>query len=82
MSRTYTAAEVDEMRSSLSACEQFRQIGPNGHGTLPSNFDNLIEERLRTYIVAGVDPEELKERADREHDNMQSRQTEIPMLRT
>lgn len=47
MSRTYTRAEVDRMRRSL-------QDEPVLHS--PN-----IEERLRTYIIAGVDPADFPE---------------------
>jgi hypothetical protein len=58
--RKYSLAEIDKMRSALNII----LIRPN------SCYDSAvaketIERRLRTYLLAGIDPEELFEKARR-----------------
>ena len=58
---TYTPDEIDRMREAVykmiaaSVC-----VGPNACPTIP---DAVVEDRLRTYIAAGISPEALEERA-------------------
>lgn len=60
--RAYTVAEVDRMRQVIS----YRYPSPiwstpisGGHSTKINDHTAQIEEVLRTYLVAGVDPAEL-----------------------
>lgn len=50
MTRTYTAKEIDDMRETLKVL------------WLPSGGKNdaMVEDRLRTYIAAGVEPGDLE----------------------
>jgi hypothetical protein len=62
--RKYSVAEIDEMRALVE--REFPvsySCGPFG-GLMKRNpeFDASIEDRLRTYILAGLGPEDLKER--------------------
>jgi len=50
IARRYTADEVDSMRVALLVSSRISDA-------------QVLEETLRTYIIAGVDPEELLERA-------------------
>lgn len=56
MPRSYTVAEIDQMRAAL-----FRAF-PNEHfvGT-PANahHSQWVEERLRTYLLASIEPDAL-----------------------
>lgn len=52
--RAYTVAEIDRMRTTVKiqvSLERF-VVGPN--------FERDVEERLRTYMLAGIAPNELE----------------------
>lgn len=55
--RKYSVAEIDHMRVSVWRMER--------GGGLQSDIDNRVEAKLRTYMVAGVEPVELRAEADR-----------------
>ena len=52
MTRAYTVAEIDQMR---------RALRPRVYSTPRKDYEHAIvlEEMLRTYMLAGVCPEEL-----------------------
>jgi hypothetical protein len=54
MQRTYTVAEIDQMRRDV------RELN-GGHG----GNDMVAEEMLRTYMLNGTEPADLKEAADK-----------------
>lgn len=56
-SRTYTVAEVDEMRGYVRSMLSPPSLTPYD----PEELDRTVEERLRTYLVAGVSVSDLKE---------------------
>jgi hypothetical protein len=54
MSRSYTVAEIDAMRRAI-----YWKVG-NAKFSWPSGeLDKAVEDRLRTYMLAGIDPTEL-----------------------
>jgi len=55
--RKYSLREIDAMRRCLWIALF------NEDWDVPRNANSLIEERLRTYLMAGVDPSELEEAA-------------------
>lgn len=55
--RAYTLDEIDRMRSDLG-----RRLNSPPFGGMVSSA--TIEDRLRTYMMGGVDPAELKAKAD------------------
>jgi len=61
--RKYTLSEIDAMRKSLlDLCEDNgRMISTNGP---PYPKHSEVEDRLRTYMMAGIEPKELREKAD------------------
>jgi hypothetical protein len=65
--RRYTASEIDQMRQDLVRVEFFNSMLPNGSRTWGLEQerarDARVEDQLRTYIAAGVAPEELRQRA-------------------
>ena len=52
--RKYSVAEIDAMRNAIS----WVYPGP-GVPFYKEEADKAIEERIRTYMSAGVDPQEL-----------------------
>jgi hypothetical protein len=54
MQRTYTVDEIEQMRSDV------RELN-GGHG----GSDMVAEEMLRTYMLNGTEPSDLKEAADK-----------------
>jgi hypothetical protein len=59
VTRKYSVAEIDAMRRSVERMSK-RVGGPNG-GT---DFDIRVEQRLRTYMVAGAAPDEMERAAE------------------
>lgn len=59
MTRKYTAEDVSLMRSYMETIRI---------SIVPYNKDKL-EQELRTYIIAGVEPEELRQLAQKAIDN-------------
>lgn len=55
--RNYTAREVGRMRSAISGIYMAKDLAR--HFTLVS-FAERVEDELRTYIAAGIDPTELE----------------------
>jgi hypothetical protein len=55
--RKYTVAEIEEMRKSVTC------MFPSGVSYYPAARAKEIEERLRTYMTAGVTPKELNKAA-------------------
>lgn len=53
--RTYTIAEIDDMRMSV----RYMLRPTPGTPYYSAELDETIERRLRTYMIAGVSPEEL-----------------------
>ena len=70
MERKYSVAEIDEMRQwvefeCLYGCRfsAFENSGQNtivSHGHDGAEICKKVEERLRTYMLAGVDPKDLR----------------------
>ena len=56
MKRKYSVAEIDRMRDAVALMVPVRE----------SNLDRVIEieERLRTYMANGTEPDELESAAD------------------
>jgi len=67
--RSYTVAEIDRMREAIS-CEWLYGMKISKHrmrkgGTISRGYNEVertkcVEEMLRTYMLAGVSPEELE----------------------
>jgi hypothetical protein len=57
--RTYTVAEIDRMRTAI------QWTYPPGVAYMAVERLVWVEERLRTYIMAGIDPLELEAHASR-----------------
>ena len=57
MSRKYTIEEIDRMRNAIDILQWNRRIGFSD----PEYQTRLIEERLRTYMFAGTEPDDLVE---------------------
>ena len=53
--RKYSVAEIDRMRRALE-----RICTPTNRGYFPAEVEKRVEERLRTYMQNGTDPEELE----------------------
>jgi len=64
--RTYTVSEIDAMRLSVRNLMTTRNfISPDGRSWTETRPDeDVVENRLRTYMMAGVDPADLKAKAD------------------
>jgi hypothetical protein len=76
--RAYTVAEIDRMRT---AVEWMQSDGPYR----PSERVHEIEERLRTYMLAGIDPQDLENQARKmvtERQRLTEWLTERAMART
>lgn len=73
MARSYTLAEIDQMRE-LVAAEIANELRPNGGGGGSYSTDpmrnlafrqeaqietQMVEDRLRTYMLAGLGPADL-----------------------
>lgn len=52
--RAYTVAEIDTMRLTIT-----HYGWPGGGSYYPAQRAAEIEDRLRTYMIAGVEPEDL-----------------------
>jgi hypothetical protein len=61
--RKYSIAEIDGMRKSVERMS-YTVGGPNGG----PEFEAKVEDRLRTYMIAGVDPEGLSADAGRAYE--------------
>lgn len=58
--RKYSIAEIDQMRAAIrSICIQ------SGVAYYPAEKTAEIEERLRTYMINGTEPVELRNAADK-----------------
>lgn len=53
--RKYSVSEIDSMRNTISSYGW----APNSGAYYPADRAMEIEERLRTYMIAGVEPTEL-----------------------
>ena len=64
--RAYTVAEIDRMREAVEhRCIWGCSIGDARQNTMSRTYNEVelikrVEERLRTYMLAGVEPEELE----------------------
>ena len=76
--RAYTLSEIDRMRAAIKAKETtglenwsdgiYRQPMPNefignSHGISEEVIDRRVEDQLRTYMQAGISPEDLEAQA-------------------
>lgn len=60
MERKYSISEIDQMRRALEALASYR------HQVFhPAERAAAVEDRLRTHMLNGTDPEELEEEAQR-----------------
>lgn len=71
--RAYTVSEIDAMRERVRALVR-RELGPTilpgtpysqsdafvARALAQADRERVVEERLRTYMAAGVDPDELR----------------------
>lgn len=59
--RKYSVAEIDRMRAAISATFPCSWVfkGDGSPGRREPDYSAQIEDRLRTYMLAGVDPDEL-----------------------
>lgn len=55
---TYSLNDIDRMRRAIT---DFRS--PYGANQYPGDMDAAIEDQLRTYMLAGISPWELEEKA-------------------
>lgn len=66
--RSYTVAEIDQMREAVEHQRLFgRKISERKFGApqisgcyMPEEKTKCVEEMLRTYMLAGIEPEELE----------------------
>ena len=66
--RKYSVTEIDRMREAvehkwLFGCrpsQASQKQTMSSHGYMPSEKTKDVEELLRTYMIAGVEPEELE----------------------
>lgn len=59
MERRYTVAEIDSMWKAVWDMQLKRLHSYPMSYDIPPEFGALVEYRLRTYVLAGVDPEDL-----------------------
>src|SRR5579863_2515949 len=68
--KSYTLNEIDAMREYVK-----KLLLPNAYFTHTSylheriEVKEQIEQRLRTYMMAGISPDELKTKADKKNEN-------------
>ena len=71
--RKYSVSEIDSMRSSVKMLNSTRRSDRLSSGAPVSWFvpgdASLIEDRLRTYMLAGIEPQEL---ADAAHEHVRN----------
>lgn len=61
--RAYTLDEIDGMRRAIFYLRTAGQLFGGGlSGDQRRDMERTTEERLRTYMLGGIDPEELQER--------------------
>lgn len=65
--RKYSVAEIDRMRDAIFDADSYE---PGGGGIRPE----LVETRLRTYMVNGTEPSELEQKAREAQDRWKARQ--------
>lgn len=63
--RAYTLDEIDRMRVAVLVF-MVGKIDPNAQQFSAPIDLKLIEERVRTYMAAGITPEELEPRAEKQ----------------
>lgn len=61
--RAYTLAEVDAMRAAVQSLIKFTAV----RTSFGERTHILVEDRVRTYMMAGVDPAELQAEAESQH---------------
>lgn len=66
--RAYTLGEIDRMRATLNRMNPWTRLHCSGDGSPcidpdKADRDARIEDQLRTYMAAGITPEELEARA-------------------
>lgn len=76
--RAYTLAEVDSMREAIAALE-YRYIMRSEN---QSAFDRKVENQLRTYMMAGVEPFELEAKVEAERQRRKEYAEESKRMRT
>lgn len=68
--RKYSVSEIDQMRHAVrdlaSSCISMSADGNTSCWTVPG--DKTVEERLRTYLLAGTEPAELIDAAVKHKD--------------
>ena len=73
--RSYTVGEIDQMRRAISFCESRKGMvyQGDGHwqGSSDSGLQSRVEDMLRTYMVGGVEPDELVEKAKKVQERME-----------
>lgn len=66
--RSYTVKEIDKMRDAIEFRWLYgkskKEFGDNNYCLYSRTYDpedktKIIEERLRTYMLAGINPEDL-----------------------
>ena len=62
--RTYTMGDIDRMRKAIDW-----NIIPEGQPYYPAEKNAQVEDRLRTYMLAGVSPEEVEQKYVRQQQN-------------
>lgn len=63
--RAYTLKEVDRMRKAVFASKTSWEVhsNPEYQQRYEQRRDREVEDKLRTYLSAGVDPQELEDEA-------------------
>ena len=57
--RKYSVQEIDRMRSLIAE----RELDASDFGMEVNKLERITESKLRTYMLAGIDPEELERNA-------------------
>lgn len=73
--RKYSLSEIDRMREAISVIEISKTVGLIVSGD--RRVDSIVEEKLRTYMIAGIGPEELVENAHAAEDAAWRRQEKL-----
>jgi hypothetical protein len=62
--RAYTLKEVDQMRRAVFASRDSWEVhsNPEYQQQYERRRDREVEDQLRTYLLAGVDPQELEDK--------------------
>jgi hypothetical protein len=69
--RAYTLKEIDQMRRNILATRTSWEVhsNPEYQQQYERRRDREVEDKLRSYLLAGVDPQELEDEAKAEQED-------------